>query len=148
MLEIITQFVCIIQTLKHASTPVARFGSVRCLNRTVRFVNCTVRFVNGMVRFVNGTVRFRGVVARLRVCSPLNFVVESNKNLSLNQIFLLSTKNDEITVWTYTNWHRLTIINLRYDPYTILIMETIKISTFSILTFCLLCLTHTHRCLK
>lgn len=47
-----------VQTLKRATTPVARFGSLCFLNGTVRFLIGTVLFVNGMVRFMNGTVWF------------------------------------------------------------------------------------------
>jgi hypothetical protein len=47
-----------VQTLKRASTPVARYGSVRFLHGTVRYLHGTVRFLHGTVRFLHGTVRF------------------------------------------------------------------------------------------
>jgi hypothetical protein len=47
-----------LQTLKRASTPVARYGTVRFRHGTVRFLHGTVRFLHGTVRFLHGTVRF------------------------------------------------------------------------------------------
>lgn len=46
------------KTLKRATTPVLRFGSIRFVNSAVRFVNSEVRFENSAVRFVNNTVCF------------------------------------------------------------------------------------------
>lgn len=48
----------ILQTLKRATPPVARFNSVCFLNGTVRFVKGTVRFVNDTFHFFHGTVCF------------------------------------------------------------------------------------------
>lgn len=53
----------IVHTLKCATTPGARFGSVCFFNDTVRFVNGIVHFVSGTVRFLHCTVHFRGVVS-------------------------------------------------------------------------------------
>ena len=54
-----------LQTLNRATTPLARYGSVRFLHGTLPFLNGTVRFLHGTFRFLHGTVRFLNGTVRL-----------------------------------------------------------------------------------
>ena len=55
----------LLQTLNRATTPLARYGSVRFLHGTLPFLNSTLRFLHGTFRFLHGTVRFLNGTVRI-----------------------------------------------------------------------------------